>query len=68
MQSKTGLPGRIEAVNVETGERRPWKKLSPPDPAGVSVIGPTHVSADGETCVYSYRRVLDRLAVVDGLE
>jgi hypothetical protein len=68
VQRLTGLPALIEAVDIETGKRRPWKELTPPDPAGVSVIGPTHVSADGGTYVYSYRRVLDRLAVVDGLQ
>jgi len=68
VQRSSGLPALIEAVNIQTGERRPWRQLTPPDPAGVSVIGPTHVSADGGTYVYSYRRVLDRLVVVDGLQ
>jgi Tol biopolymer transport system component len=67
VQRPTGLPAQIEEVNIETGERRLWKELTPPDPAGVSVIFPIHVSADGRAYVYSYRRVLDRLTVVDGL-
>jgi hypothetical protein len=39
----------------------------PPDPAGVLVINPVYLSADGRSYVYSYRRVLDDLYVVDGL-
>ena len=67
VQRLSGLPAEIEEVNIETGERRLWKELTPPDPAGVSVIFPIHVSADGRAYVYSYRRVLDRLVVVEGL-
>lgn len=63
----TGLPARVERVDVETGERQLWKELIPPDPAGVSVVDPIQVSADGRGYVYSYRRVLDRLTVIEGL-
>jgi hypothetical protein len=54
-------------VNIDTGEREPWKELAPPDPAGVSVVDPIIASADGRSLVYSYRRVLERLVVVEGL-
>jgi hypothetical protein len=63
----TRLPARLERVDIETGERELWKELIPPDPAGVSVVDPIHVSADGRSYVYSYRRVLDRLTVIEGL-
>jgi hypothetical protein len=54
-------------TDVATGERQPWLELTPPDPAGVQSIGPVHMSADGKAYVYSYRRKLDQLFVVDGL-
>ena len=42
--------------------------LTPPHPASVSVVGPIQMSLDGKSYVYSYRRVLDRLYVVERLE
>jgi dipeptidyl aminopeptidase/acylaminoacyl peptidase len=65
--SRSALPARVERVDVATGERQPWLELTPPDPAGVQSIGPVHMSADGKAYVYSYRRKLDQLFVVDGL-
>jgi serine/threonine protein kinase/dipeptidyl aminopeptidase/acylaminoacyl peptidase len=67
VQSATVLPALVEQVDVATGERRPLVELTPPDPSGVLVIGPVHLSADGKAYVYSYRRVLDELYVVEGL-
>jgi hypothetical protein len=61
------LPARVELVDVATGARTPWKELTPPDPAGVSAISPIQVSADGRAYVYSYRRYLGQLFVVEGL-
>jgi Tol biopolymer transport system component len=67
VQRSSGVPARIERMDVATGERRPWLELVPPDPAGVQGIGPIHMSADGRAYVYSYRRKLDQLWVVEGL-
>jgi len=67
VQRRSGLPARVERVDVATGARTPWLELTPPDPAGVHGIGPIHLSADGRTAVYSYRRKLDQLFVVEGL-
>ena len=67
VQRRTGLPARVERVDIATGAREPWLELTPPDPAGVHGIGPIHLSADGRTAVYSYRRKLDQLYVVEGL-
>ena len=64
----SGIPTFIDRVHIESGEREAWLELVPPDPAGVSVVDPIIVSADGKSLVYSYRRVLERLVVVDGLE
>jgi hypothetical protein len=38
-----------------------------PDPAGVSAIGPILVGPDGKSYVYSYRRVLSDLYLIEGL-
>ena len=65
--SRAALPARVERVDVATGTRQPWLELAPPDPAGVQSLGPVHMSADGKAYVYSYRRKLDQLYVVDGL-
>jgi hypothetical protein len=67
VQRRSGLPARIELLDIATGERRPWMELTPPDPAGVHGIGPIHLSADGRTAVFSYRRKLDQLFIVEGL-
>jgi dipeptidyl aminopeptidase/acylaminoacyl peptidase len=62
------VPTSIDLVDVATGARRPWKTITPPDPAGVLQIGPLQITADGKSYVYSYRRQLDELLVVTGLK
>ena len=59
VRSASGVPAKVERIDVTTGERQPWLELVPPDPAGVQGIGPVHMSADGRSYVYSYRRKLD---------
>jgi len=60
-------PARIDIVDIATGQRRLWKELTPPDPAGVNSMGPIVITPDGSGYVYSYRRLLDDLFVADGL-
>jgi hypothetical protein len=57
----------VDVIDVASGARRPWKELRPPDPAGVLAIGPILLSADGQSYIYSYRRLLDELFLVEGL-
>jgi predicted Ser/Thr protein kinase len=64
----SGVPLHIDVVEVRTGKRRAWKELTPPDPAGVLSIEPVFVSPDGQAYVYSYRRAVDDLFLVDGLQ
>ncbi|HWZ84912.1 MAG TPA: hypothetical protein VN032_01845, partial [Thermoanaerobaculia bacterium] len=61
------LPGRLDILDVSTGERRPWKEIVPPDPAGVVQVEPFVVSEDGSTFVYSYRRLLGELELMTGV-
>jgi len=67
VRSASGVPAKVERIDVTTGERQTWLEIVPPDPAGVQGIGPIHMSADGRSYVYSYRRKLDQLYVVRGL-
>ncbi len=67
VQRGPGVPGRVDVLDVASGKRRQWKELTPPDPAGVLTIGPILLSADGRSYVYSYRRMLDDLFLVEGL-
>jgi Tol biopolymer transport system component len=61
------LPGRVEIVDAATGRRTPWRDLQPPDPAGVTAISRVQVAADGRSYVYTYRRILSDLFVIEGL-
>jgi dipeptidyl aminopeptidase/acylaminoacyl peptidase len=61
------LPAQVYRVEVETGQRRLWKKLMPLDPAGVNIVWPIWVTPDGKSYVYGYRRYLSDLYLVEGL-
>jgi len=61
------VPTKIDRLDVTTGERTLWKELTPPDPAGVLQMGPIMMTPDGKSYVYSYRRTLDELFLVEGL-
>jgi Tol biopolymer transport system component len=67
VQRGLDAPAHVDLIDVATGARRPWKELRPPDPAGVQSIGPVRVSADGESYVYSYRRIEDQLTLMNGV-
>lgn len=62
------VPAKVYRIDVTTGERSLWKELTPPDPAGVLLIGPILMTPDGKSYVYSYRRTLDELFLVEGLK
>ena len=63
---KVAMPARIDICDVATGARKPWKEITPPDPAGVLAVGPILIAPDGKSYVYSYRRILDDLYIVSG--
>jgi Tol biopolymer transport system component len=67
VQRGQDVPLRVDRIDVATGARKAWKELPPLDPAGVMVAGPIRLSANGESYVYSYRRVLDDLMVASGV-
>ena len=61
------LPARVDRLDVQTGQRTPWKQLMPSDPAGVENIGPILLTPDATNCVYGYHRMLADLYLVEGL-
>jgi dipeptidyl aminopeptidase/acylaminoacyl peptidase len=63
----SGVPARIHLLDVETGKRTLWKVIDPPDPAGILTVGPYFISDDGKSYVYSYRREVGDLFLVEGL-
>ena len=67
------LPGRgsesarLSRLDLATGQRTLLKEIRPADPAGVTSIGPMVITPDGKSYVYSYRRSLQDLYIVQGL-
>jgi len=58
---------KIFRVDVASGERREWVTIRPDDPAGILDIMPVHITPDGQTYAYGYRRQLSDLYIVTGL-
>jgi hypothetical protein len=63
-----GLPSPVFKIDLATGERTLWRELAPSDPAGVFDVDKLFMTADGSAYVYSYRRFLSDLYIVEGLE
>lgn len=58
---------KIYRVDVASGERREWVTVRPDDPAGILDIMPVHITPNGQTYAYGYRRQLSDLYIVTGL-
>ncbi len=58
----------IDRIEIATGERSAWKQVGPRDTVGTLGIPRVFLSADGESYVYTYVRLLDELFLVDGLK
>jgi hypothetical protein len=61
------LPQKVYELNAVTGERKPWKEISPPDRAGADSIGGLRVVLDGKAYIYWYFHSLSELYVFRGL-
>jgi len=62
-----GQSARIDLLDIGTGKRIVVKELRPADKAGLIDLGFLLLSADGRSYVYSYRRILSTLYLVEGL-
>jgi eukaryotic-like serine/threonine-protein kinase len=62
------LPLKVYLLDVRTGQKEPWKTLMPGDASGVQDISPVLTTADRQTYVYTYSRVLSDLYLVEGLK
>jgi Tol biopolymer transport system component/predicted Ser/Thr protein kinase len=62
------LPAHIVRVDVNTGQRKPWKDLVPADAAGIDTVGGIMMTLDAKAYVYSYVRTLSDLYLVQGLK
>jgi eukaryotic-like serine/threonine-protein kinase len=61
------IPATLTRVDLG-GERTLWRTVMPADPSGLINVGPAWPSADGQTLVYSYTRLLSDLYLVEGAE
>ena len=59
---------RIDRLDLSSGRRELWKRLRPPSSAGLYGVPRVLLSADGETYVYAFVRLLDELYLLDGLK
>ena len=64
---QTGLPTAIERIDIAAGERTLWTELSPSDPSGVFGIDMLHMTRDGRSYIFSFRRLLFQLQLIEGL-
>jgi len=62
------LPTQVSKLDINSGQRTPFRQLMPSDPAGVETIGPIMLTLDAKTCVYGYHRTLSDLYLVEGLK
>jgi serine/threonine protein kinase/Tol biopolymer transport system component len=68
VHNSMGLPVTISRVDAATGKRTIWKQITPADPSGVDAIQGIAITPDEKSFVYSYRRRLSDLYLVDGLK
>jgi hypothetical protein len=63
-----GLELVLTRIDLDSGEREPWKELRPPDPAAVATWNFSCViSRDGESYFWGVQRQPTELYLVDGL-
>jgi eukaryotic-like serine/threonine-protein kinase len=68
VHNSMGLPVTISRIDSVTGKRTNWKQIAPADPAGVDSIQGIAITPDAKSFVYSYRRRLSDLYLVEGLK
>jgi serine/threonine protein kinase/WD40 repeat protein len=68
VHNSMGLPVTISRIDSVTGKRTLWKQISPADPAGVDAVQGIAITPDEKSFIYSYRRRLSDLYLVEGLK
>jgi hypothetical protein len=68
VQAAMTIPSPVYRVDMRTGERTLWLELAPRDRAGVFIVDRLRMADDGSAYIYSIRRNLSRLMLVEGLE
>ncbi|HEX6804431.1 MAG TPA: protein kinase [Terriglobales bacterium] len=58
----------VSRVNIQSGARTPWKKVSPSDVAGVAGVACPRIAGDEEHYVFGYTRNLSDLFLVEHLK
>ena len=64
---KEALAARVDAIDVASGRRTPFRTLAPADLGGIISVDFVQLSENSNAYIYSYRRVLSALYQVDGL-
>jgi len=67
VRAASTVPAVIDRVDLDTGRRETWRRLSPGDATGVIAVDRILLSADGTAYAYSNRRVVSTLMLVQGL-
>jgi hypothetical protein len=62
-----GPCARVARLNLLTGRKEPWRELCPPDTAGVPAVQFVYLTPDGAGHVYSFKRRLSNLFLVEGV-
>ncbi|MFY9551808.1 MAG: protein kinase [Thermoanaerobaculia bacterium] len=61
------MPSRIDIVDTQTGDRRPWRDLTVLDPAGAVSFGGVRITPDGRTFIFGESRRYSTLYLVTGV-
>lgn len=61
------IPTRIYRVNLQSGKREEWRRLTPADAAGAMAIQHLQITPSGTAVAYTYFQFDSRLLVVDSL-
>jgi hypothetical protein len=55
-------------LDIQTWQKTLWQEVGPADTAGVRMVSPALVTPDGKSYLYTFRRVLSDLYLVEGLK
>jgi hypothetical protein len=64
---RSAVPCVVERIDLDTGERRPWRMLQPEDRTGVGLVADPIIRPDVDAYAYTYVRVLQHLSLIDGV-